>query len=251
MDYFLNEYSIRGQFRDIEDFFESLRTRTLPVLKKIEEEKENVIWKKDTFWQLEICNGITLGKIPHIRNQRSGEVVALKNRLIKLINSQPFWGDDCDLEIKEYRFDKEYKDKFEEPNCFSKALQSEGSVVSFVHPSYAVDQLLVILMQNGVEKECRIENIYDEKWWKCKPEIRKWNISEKCIVQVRAKEFDYHPPHFHVICNEYEAVFKLSDGMLYKQGKKKMTQKMISDIQIWYQKNKVELQTAWEILHGE
>lgn len=43
MDYYLNEYSLRGQFESVEDFFESLRSYTFPVLKKVNERKENII----------------------------------------------------------------------------------------------------------------------------------------------------------------------------------------------------------------
>ena len=62
MDYYINEYSLRGQFRDLDDFFASLREDTLPVMRRIEDNKENIIWKKDTLWQAEICNGIVLGR---------------------------------------------------------------------------------------------------------------------------------------------------------------------------------------------
>ncbi len=59
MEYYLNEYSIRGQFLNTDDFFQSLRSTTIPVLDKVAAEDGSVIIKKDTFWQLEICNGIT------------------------------------------------------------------------------------------------------------------------------------------------------------------------------------------------
>ena len=49
MDYYLNEYSLRGQFASVEDFFESLRNYTFPILNKIKDKNENIIWKKDTF----------------------------------------------------------------------------------------------------------------------------------------------------------------------------------------------------------
>ena len=85
MDYFLNEYSIRGQYENVEDFFEKLRNYTLPVLNKIEKQDGNIIWKKDTFWQSEICNGITLTKIPQKKNERTPELTFLQIKLIKLI----------------------------------------------------------------------------------------------------------------------------------------------------------------------
>lgn len=44
------------------------------------------------------------------------------------------------------------------------------------------------------------------------PEIKTWHIGDKYLIEVRANEFSYHPPHFHATANEYAAVFRLSDG---------------------------------------
>ena len=52
------------------------------------------------------------------------------------------------------------------------------------------------------------------------PDVKKWNKSPRYVVQVRAKELEYHLPHFHVISNELEAVFKLRNGELYTYGRK-------------------------------
>ena len=38
--------------------------------------------------------------------------------------------------------------------------------------------------------------------------------------------------------NEYEAVFRLSDGKLYKDGNKKWSTSMISEIEEWYKDNR-------------
>ena len=252
MDYYLNEYSLRGQFKDVEEFFVSLRTHTLPALKKIEMEEESIIWKKDTFWQSEICNGITLTGIPRKKNERTEYLTLLQNQLIKLAYEEPFWESDSksELRIQEYKFDEEYRDNFSEVNCFIKAIENEGRIVSFIHPDYKDSKLPVIVNYDDCDVECNIDNIIDESWWKNQPQINTWNISGKYIIQVRAKEFEYHPPHFHAISNEYAAVFKLSNGELYKEGKKKWTTQMIAVIQEWYHLHRDELQEAWDNLHG-
>lgn len=252
MNYFLNEYSLRGQYKDVDEFFKTLREYTLPVLRKIGQQSDNVIWKRDTLWQSEICNGITLTQIPRKKNECSGEWCALKIQLIKLINVEPFWESDCacDLEIVEYKFDEKYREYFEEPNCFSKAIESEGRIVSFIHPSYNTAQLPLVIKYNNSNEEYLVDNIYKKEWWKNEPKVKRWNVMHKYVVQVRAKEFEYHPPHFHVISNEYEAVFRLSDGEVYRQGKRKWTTQMISEIQEWYKIHKSELQDAWKLLHG-
>lgn len=254
MDYYLNEYSLRGQYKDIDDFFESLRNYTLPVLQKIEAQKENIIWKKDTFWQLEICNGITLMQIPQRRNERSAEGTLLKMKLMKLVGEGPFWESDyiSDLQIVEYKFDEEYRVSFGASNCFSKAIENEGRIVSFVHPNYNMVQLPIVIRNQAsdTEYEYKLDNIYNAEWWKDEPEVKNWYISQKYLIQVRAREFEYHPPHFHAISSEFEAVFKLKDGGLYKDGKNKWNTKMISEVQEWYEEHKDELQTAWENIHN-
>lgn len=252
MDYYLNEYSLRGQFKNIQDFFDSLRDNTLPVLNRIQKNQENIIWKKDTFWQSQICEGIFLNDIPHKRNERSVELVALKNQLIKLACENPFWESDAetDVEVKEYKFDEQYRNNFERTNCFTKAIESEGRVVSFAHSEYQIPELSIIVVLNDADVNCTIDNIYSLSWWKNEPEIKKWIISSKYRVEVRAREFAYHPPHFHVLYNDWAAVFRLSDGKLYRYGKKKWTSQMIAEVWDWYKKNKKELQEAWENLHS-
>ena len=87
----MNEYSLRGQFKNIDEFIETLRTSTLPALNKIQDEKGSILWKKDTFWELEICNGITILNIPQKRNERNMEVTALKSKLRQLCTEKPHW----------------------------------------------------------------------------------------------------------------------------------------------------------------
>lgn len=252
MDYYLNEYSLRGQFESVEDFFESLRSYTFPVLKKVNERKENIIWKKDTLWQSEICKGVSLTKIPQKKNERSGELARLKIQLIKLTYEPPFYSNEgvSNIEIKEYKFDTEYREKFDTRNCFTNAIENEGRVISFLHPAYECTQLPVNVNFENSEYEYCIENIYTPEWWNCEPEIKTWRTCQKYLIEVRAKEFDYHPPHFHVSKNEFAAVFKLNNGELYREGKKKWTFHMINEIKEWYEENKCELQETWNNLHN-
>ena len=81
LDY-MNEYSLRGQFKNIDEFIETLRTSTLPALNKIQDEKGSILWKKDTFWELEICNGITILNIPQKRNERNIEKLTLRSEFL-------------------------------------------------------------------------------------------------------------------------------------------------------------------------
>lgn len=251
MNYFINEYSLRGQFSDIDDFFLSLREYTMPVLKRLETNCDNIIIKKDTFWQSEICHGITLNNIPIKRNERSPEKAALQMKLIKLINQNPYWSEEevCDFEVKEYGFDKLYSLYFSNVNCFTKGIQYDGNIISFLHPEYKIDKLGIIINKNGKEFRCNLDNIFSDEWWRTPPLIQTWRIENKYILEIRANEFDFHPPHFHVTFKEYAAVFRLSDGQLYTSGRTGMPKNILDVVGQWYKDNKDLLITAWNTLH--
>lgn len=250
MDYFLNEYSLRGQFKDTDEFYDSLREYTLPVLKKIEKEKYCVIWKKDDLWNQNVCENLSMLDVLHMKERGRTEITVLKSKLLKLIQSEPFWSDDkSDLRVREYNFDEEYNDKFNSTNCFIKAFLSEGRVVSFFHKRYLLPKLHMIVIDNVGESECYVDNIYNVEWWDNEPIIKRWKANYRYDIEVRANEYEYHPPHFHARDNEYEAVFKLSDGSLYRDGNKKWNSSMIREIKEWYDENNNELKEAWNSLH--
>lgn len=251
MNYYINEYSIRGQFEDVDEFFESLRIYTIPILKKIEEDEDSVIWKKDDLWNAKICGGITISNIPIKKNERTPMKTIFINKMIKLARSAPYWSE-LDEEIitaKEYRFDEEYREYFSTVNCFTRAIVDEGRIISFLHNSYKTDQLELLIQREETESVCILENIYTLSWWKNEPSVHATYIDGKYKVEIRAKEFDYHPPHFHVSYKECQAVFTLRNGELYKTGKDKFSQKELNIIYDWYRKNKEQLEEKWKELH--
>lgn len=250
--YYFNEYSLRGQFNDIEDFTDKLIEETIPVLKRIYDEEGNLIYKKDNLWNAKVCNDISLYEV--LKQKRIPAISRFKSQLSKYFFDEPYWNqdDNYEINIKEYKFDEEYSCNFEKVNSFVLALDNEGSIISFTHPQYRHKLLSVIVDVGEIkDKEYHIDNVYNIHYWDKEQEIKKWTVLDKYLVQVRAKEFDYHPPHFHVLNNEYEAVFRLNDGKLYKDGNKKWTSSMLSEIKAWYVDNKSELIDAWENLHGK
>ena len=95
MNYVMNDFSLRGQFKDMESFLDSIRNNIKPILRKVEAEEDGTIWKKDTFWQLEVCNGITLQDFSRrmaeiMPNTRRAELPYLKQKLMKLYAQTPY-----------------------------------------------------------------------------------------------------------------------------------------------------------------
>lgn len=251
MDYYLNEYSLRGQFVSIEDFLKSLREKTLPILKRVEQEAGNVIWKKDSFWQCEICNGISLYNIPSNKNERNAETTMLRVKLRKICQETTFGNSILDgIVIKEYQFDEVCRDTFEENNCFIKALETEGKIISFIHPEYMIEKLPIVVLYDETESNVCLDNIFDISWWDNIPYRKTWRIKGKYLVEVRSNEFEYHAPHFHVTCNEFSISLDLKNGEQFSSSRKKINPKMEQEIGEWYQENKTELEEAWERLHN-
>ena len=256
MDYFMNEYSLRGQFADVESFYESLRKYTIPALKKVSESDGDVIWKKDDFWSREICPGITLLEIPEKKNERTPEKTALKIYLRRLASSEPFWSycGDGEIEAAEYAFDEGYRDRFEKDNCFLRAVRSEGRILSFLHDNYRTDSLKLLVSADGREWTCSLDNVYSPDFWEREPEIRSWYIEEQYRVEIRANEFGYHAPHFHVsdrFDREQSWVFLLENGKMPKSAEREIDGDTRRRIDGWYQEHRAELAEAWNGLHPE
>lgn len=122
--------------------------------------------------------------------------------------------------------------------------------MSFRHTEYQDGYLRITVKTDDNEYDCDLCNITKVSWWDKAPQIKTWYIGNKYHIEVRANEFDYHPPHFHVSCGEVNAVYKLKDGELYKSGNKKLPPGMADDIRSFYSNKKDELVCAWELLHG-
>lgn len=252
MNYYINEYSLRGQFCNINEFFDTLRKYTLPVLAKVKSEEGSIIWKKDTLWNCKVCQNCTLREIQPNRNERDPELTKLKLSLREMYWNPPLWSENeiNSENVLEYRFDEEYRGKFTVQNCFTEAWKNEGRIISFLHPCYQMDILAFIASVNGEKYTLELDNIYSIKWWEQSPEIKKWIIDDIYLVEVRGKEFEYHPPHFHVSSSDYQAVFHLKTGEFFRGSKEGMPSNFLRDVKRWYEEHKTELEDSWNLLHS-
>ena len=167
------------------------------------------------------------------------------------MNQEPYWSIDegSEVEVCEYGFDFPYSKTFPKVNCFTEAIANEGRILSFVHENYKRDTLEFIVIINGKEKNLCLDNIYSKEWWKKEPLIKTWRLEGGYLIEIRSNEYTYHPPHFHVSYNEFEAVFRLADGQLYRSGKKNPSPKFFQVIREWYGENAEFLQNAWNEFH--
>lgn len=251
MDYYLNEYSLQGQFSNEDEFLKSIRENTIPVIKKIGEEDGSILYKKDTFWSLNVCEGRCLQDIQYSKRKRSPEIAILKQFIQKNIIAKPYccW-DNVDYGLL-YKVDGGKEQLIEEErNSFILAIDTEGKIVSFEHPDYKANLLHFLLKDDEKCYDLEIDNIWNSSWWKLPPaKVQSWMISAKYRVEVRSREFEHHAPHFHVLCSDYAAVFSLKDcGILAKS--EKLPGGMIKEVNEWFEEHKDMLRAAWVALHG-
>lgn len=192
-----------------------------------------------------------MGEIRPHRNERNPELTKLKLSLMELYCKPILWSEDENNpdDTFEYGFDETYRSNFVSQNCFTEAWRHEGRIISFLHPAYKTDHLQLTVYIDEKKYDSEIDNVYCINWWEQAPEIKKWMINNKYSVEIRGKEFEYHPPHFHVSSSEYQAVFRLNTGEFYTGSKDGMPSNFLRDVKRWYDENKMELEQVWNLLH--
>lgn len=247
MGYYINEYSLRGQFQSDDEFLKSLLENTLPVLKKIEEE-EGIIYKEAMLWDCKVTSKCNLRDF--LLTQRKPITTRLKICYQKLLND-PYYND---MEEKfpnevEYNFDEEYKENFSSENCFLHAWKDEKKVISFEHEEYK-DEILplkILWDENNIEL-VELNNICHKSWWDKEFKVHKWDF-EGYHVEIRAREHNNHAPHFHVTAAECKISFDLKTCLVLDSNIKPLPQGIEKDIREWHAEHKEELEGAWNLLH--
>lgn len=253
--FYVNEYSLRGQFASIEEFSESMCEHTLPLLKKIQNAEGAVLLKKTDFWQAQICSNCTLEGLKYNKQVRYAAPLALKVLIQKLLYNKPYWDEeklsDIDVEIESYGFDKEYCDNFEKDNCFFRALLHGDNIVSFWHSAYCENYLSFGVNRNGISRGESLLNLACLEHWPREIPGRHWNVTNKTRVCVRLKEPVNHKAHFHVKCSDYEGSFDLYTGVvLSEKGNANIKERVASEVQRWHSAHLSELLAAWNEFHG-
>lgn len=274
MDYYLNEYSLRGQFSSYEEFFSFCAKNVLPVIDKIESDNDQ-IYKKEDYWNLPVCGETILENVLKYNkqyNHRYSRYQAVHKRLQKLVHRGPYiQSEDTieDIRIREHFFDTNSAIETDHSNSFYQVAANidSGRLVSFVglNDIYSHWSLRLKIEKDNADSsvdtiDIDIKNAYDNSCWSYFKEVKKWPIiDDKYIVSVRADECDRHEPHFHVSDLDSNAmVFSIRDCSILapdpekKDHRREQWQRdMCARITKWYLNNMQDLKKAWNILQPE
>lgn len=251
--FYMNEYSLRGQFSTVDEFSKSMQEKTLPLLKKIQNTKGAVFWKKSNFWQAKICSGCTLESLRENKHVSYAVTPLLKIMLQKILYSKPYWDEENppDIVIENYEFDEEYRDVFEKDNCFLRALSHGDNIVSFWHSAYSENYLCFSVKREGKNVVEKLHNLACVAHWPQNVAGRHWMVTDNVRAFIRIKETDKHIPHFHVECEGYAGSFDLYTGeVLSESGNSNTRSRISSEIRRWQPDHLNELLAAWLEFHG-
>ena len=267
MDYFLNEFSLTGQFANLDEFYQSFRDNLSKVLKKIEKDGDSAIYKSTCFWSLPVSDKYTVQDALNYKsgkNQRLVSTEQYKSALCRLIRKKPYLEEHQirnNIVITEHNFDRNEKIHTEKENSiYCVACNNANSrLLSFKHCNYNTWCLRLKIQSDGrSEYDLDIYNIYSDVCWSYLAEIKKWPLLDsKYWIEVRANEVDRHEPHFHVTENriaDMEMVFSVDDCRVLEPSNRDLQQwekNMLKVVQRWFNKHKLELRNAWDSLHSD
>ena len=156
MEIVLNDYSISGQFEAVENFTEYVIENLRPIFDMIID--RNIVFsRKQNIYDYKITKEKTLNDLL-VESYGNPSVSVLRWYIQELGYQDPYW--DREDEIRtipevEYVCPK----KEEKPNCFTEAIERNGSVLSFPNSGY--DETVFCCKRNN--EDVQIFNIRDEE----------------------------------------------------------------------------------------
>lgn len=192
MELILNDYAICGQFKEISDFEEYFIYNLNPVLDVMLDKQMPLYKKSDTFSRL-LTSEISLDD--YLRRRNDTVATLIKQYVINMAYSEPYWDVDGLCRTKADT-DYVYPGSYDEPNCFTEAIEREVPLLSILSDQF--NQKEIKGMKSG--QEVTISNIIDLKslldtYLKVTPEEIRYIMEkypfEKKVVLSEVKERCY------------------------------------------------------------
>ncbi|MBR1742315.1 MAG: hypothetical protein IJ733_10720 [Lachnospiraceae bacterium] len=130
MVFLLNDYSLDGQFDDIEEFL-NLVNEELKFIFDYFIEYQIPLYKKSDFYSRNVTKKITLQNVLHI----SGDplVYQIKKYFIEMAYQEPYW-DVVPETVMEFVYRCQNDEEI--PNCFTEAIERQGVILSIKHKDF-------------------------------------------------------------------------------------------------------------------
>lgn len=145
MELILNDFSLDGQFKGVEDFANYIRDILAPLLDVIID-NEIVFLKKSDFYGAAVTADLSLHDLMLMANEPA--ISLLKQYIVNLGYCEPYW--DTDMATKE-EVQYGYPLHREEPNCFTEVIERCGKLISFKHPDFKEEKISCSRNEKGID----------------------------------------------------------------------------------------------------
>lgn len=216
MEIVFNDYSLSEQFSTAEDFVDSLRNHTLPLL-DILRRCDSIILKKYQTYELNVTSDITLYdflKSPQLKGYAESQKL---RSLLAALTDNPYWEDSPKTQCGSL-YETEYTGPFagDMPNCFSEAFERDNTLLSFENDDFK--NFKISISKDG--NEGYINNFYNtdsslevlfQKRYLCFSELL-YNLRERVDIDFfKQNEEVYIDKEFDDERLSYEDVYKIAD----------------------------------------
>lgn len=157
MDVVINDFSLDGQFKDAEDFFDMLVEETLPAFRSLADHNCELLSSFETY-NRKVSANLTLFDVLTKGPYRGyPEATKLKSFLASC-TSDPFWANAPQTDIRlKYTINGEVVETV--PNCFTEAFARDNILFSFQSKRFKCDKLKIIV--DGQEQS--LYNLFDKE----------------------------------------------------------------------------------------
>lgn len=137
MEVIINDLSLSGQFKNVEEFTSNLLDDIVPIFKMCE--KYNIsITKKSDIYNKNVTPSYKLSDLLLLRGDPV--ISRLKSFLAKLMSDEPFWDTQSKIEASSIYENEIISDRI---NCIYEAYERNASLISFLNSTFLVNQILI------------------------------------------------------------------------------------------------------------
>lgn len=153
MGVIINDFSLDGQFKDVDEFLDSLSSLTLPMLDVLQNLRINILSSYNSYNML-VTKDKNLYDMMAIKG--SGEIRKLKRKLQELLFDDPFW--DADIKSIYEIYECDYTNK-KSAYCLAEAIERNFPVISFEHSKFK-ESCIEIKKNNEIES---VKNLFNQE----------------------------------------------------------------------------------------
>lgn len=154
MSVIINDFSLDGQFNEIETFIESLFDNTIPMLDILESLNIQML-SSYSIYDLKVTENVKLYDIIKIKGVP--EIVKFKKQLNELFFDEPFWESEP-LSDNNSVYECEFSNKINK-YCLAEAFERKNPVLSFEHKNFK--QSIISIKKDGADN--KVDNLYNKE----------------------------------------------------------------------------------------